>query len=155
MSVRTRWKNYKLKALRRKLDKEGARLYERSNKEKDESIIDDWLDHHQEEFDYIDAQIKQNDSRAILDYAEKLYIPTPSFNDKDKWVSAEDLRVSPIEYWRVLTPEAMTEVRSAIRREKRERLEVVETRLKIFGAFVTPLIGLVGAVIGLIAILKK
>jgi hypothetical protein len=49
----------------------------------------------------------------------------------------------------------MTELRSAIRKEQAERRAVVEWWLKVVGGSVGILTGLVGALIGLIAILKK
>ena len=55
----------------------------------------------------------------------------------------------------ILTPEAMTQLSSAIYAKKREQREVLESWAKIIGAVVATLTGLVGAVIGLIAVAKK
>ncbi len=49
----------------------------------------------------------------------------------------------------------MTDLRGAIRKEQAERCAVVEWWLKVVGSSVGILTGLVGALIGLVAILKK
>ncbi len=55
----------------------------------------------------------------------------------------------------MLTPEAMTELRAAIRKERRERRETVDSWAKIIGRIITICTGLVGAIIGLVAVWKK
>lgn len=153
MSLRTKWKNWKLRSRRRTLEKEGAAAAKESKQKKDHSIIDEWHNINGWELDSIEAEIKHNDSRALLDEAEKLYLPAPGLNDKNKWIPKEDLNT--FENWSVLTPEAMTDLRAAIRKERREQREELESWAKIVGAFMTILTGLVGAVIGLVAVLKK
>lgn len=51
-----------------------------------------------------------------------------------------------------LTPEAMTELRTTIEKERRERRETVEWWVKMIGGFITIGTGLVGALIGLVAV---
>jgi hypothetical protein len=153
MPLRTQWKNRKLRSRRRRLEKEATEAAEESKRKKDHSIAEEWHTINSWELDSIDAEIKHNDSRALLDEAQKLYLPTPGPADKDKWVPKEDLNT--FENWSVLTPEAMTELRAAIRKERRERREVVESWAKVVGAIITILTGLVGAAIGLVAVWNK
>lgn len=76
--------------------------------------------------DLLDAERKENISRDVLDQAEKLYLPTPSVNDNDKWVADDDLGVTR-QHWSILTPEAMTELNGVIRQERRARREIWES----------------------------
>jgi hypothetical protein len=153
MSLRTKWKNRKLRSRRKKLENEGAEAAKEAKRKKEHGIAEEWHTINSWELDSIDAEIKHNDSRALLDEAENLYLPTPKPNDTDKWVPKEDLYI--FENWSVLTPEAMTELRVAIRKERRDRREVLESWAKTIGAIITIITGLVGAVIGLVAVWKK
>jgi len=99
----------------------------------------------------IDAEEKKAISDELQYEAQKLYLPTPSLNDEQKWDSDHSLH-SPT---RFLTPEAMLELRSAIRKERTEQRAVIEWWFKILGGAVGIITGLVGALIGLIAIWKK
>ena len=91
--------------------------------------------------------------RTYIWQAERLLLPTPGLSEEEKWISHEDL---PYDYnWTVLTPKAMAELSLAIREEKKSRLEIWESRAKIAGAIVTGLTGVIGTIIGLVAILKK
>ncbi len=56
---------------------------------------------------------------------------------------------------KILTPEALTDLRTAIRKEKRDRLEDFGVWIRVVGGGVGILTGLVGALIGLVAIWKK
>lgn len=153
MSLGTRWKNRKLRSRRNDLEKESNKVSREAKKKKDQHILDEWYSINGWEFDSIDAEIKHNDTRDLLDEAEGLYLPTPDRSDQSKWISKENLNT--FENWSVLTPEAMTELRAAIRKERRERREVVESWAKVVGAIITILTGLVGAAIGLVAVWKK
>jgi hypothetical protein len=99
----------------------------------------------------IDAQEKKAISDELCFQAQRLYLPTPRFDDEEKWESDGALN-SPTRY---LTAEAMTDLRSAIRKELAERRAVVESWLKVVGGSIGILTGLVGALIGLVAIWKK
>jgi len=153
MSLSTRLKNRKLMVRRQKLEKEFNSVQREAKRKKDHQIVDEWRTINGWEFDSIDAEVRHNDSRDLMDQAESLYLPTPGPNEKDKWIPKEDL--NSFENWSVLTPEAMTELRSAIRKEQREKRETVESWAKIIGAIITICTGLVGAIIGLVAIWKK
>jgi len=99
----------------------------------------------------IEAQEKKAISDELFYDAQRLYLPTPKHDDKEKWDSDGAL-YTPTRY---LTAEAMTELRTAIRKERAERRAVVESWLKVLGGSIGILTGLVGALIGLVAIWKK
>jgi hypothetical protein len=153
MSLRTRWKNHRLRRRRQALEKEYNKTAKEAKRKKDQHIVDEWYSVNHWEIDSIDAEIKHNDTRDLLDKAESLYLPTPARGEESKWISKEDL--NSFENFSVLTPDAMTELRSAIRKEHREQREAVESWAKIMGVIITICTGLIGTVIGLVAIWKK
>jgi hypothetical protein len=154
VKLRTRWANWKLKRERRKLGKESDSVAKEAKQKKNDQILDEWYSIHGFEFDIIDAQIKENISRDVLDQAEGLYLPTPNVGDRGKWIPDDDLGNTG-QHWSVLTPEALTELNGAIRQERKARRETLESWAKIIGAIVASLTGVIGALIGLIAILNK
>ena len=70
MALRTRWKNWKLRRYRSKLEKEYDRAAEEAKQKKDEDILTEWYGINGWEFAVTDAEIKQNVSRDVLDQAE-------------------------------------------------------------------------------------
>ncbi len=90
-------------------------------------------------------------SQSLINEADGLHLPRPQYNDKEKWDSNCPEHVERI---LALTPEAMTELRTTIRKEKRERRETVEWWVKIIGGLITIGTGLVGALIGLVSVWK-
>jgi hypothetical protein len=140
--------------LRRRARKSG-RVFDRLVRESGKSVEDcsgeEWYADYCIEAICIDADERKAISDELLYDAQKLYLPTPALHDEHKWDSDHAI-TSPTKF---LTPEAMTELRSAIRKEQTERRAVVEWWLKVVGGSVGILTGLVGALIGLIAILKK
>ena len=146
--LRTRLKIWKLNRQRRKLEKESRRVRAESLAKKDDRIYEDWHAEHRWEFELVDATIKGAISRDLVNEAENLYLPTPDYGAGERWEQQLDGSYA-------LTPEAMTELRAAIRKERRERREVIEWWVKVVGGAIGILTGLVGALIGLIAIWKK
>jgi hypothetical protein len=154
MTLHTRWANWRAKAHLRKLRKEHGRIKKRAKEKHDSGLLEAWEGEHEWEFGLVEATIKENLSRDVLDQARELYLPTPSLNDKTKWVPEDEFVHTGTQWW-VLTPEAMIELNGVIRKEKQARREVVEWWIKVIGGFVTILTGLVGAGIGLVAVLRK
>jgi len=70
-------------------------------------------------------------------------------------VGIENRKISPYAGSPQVTEQALAEFRTAIRNEQKERWAFWELRAKIVTAFVTGLTGVIGTLIGLIAILKK
>jgi hypothetical protein len=120
MTLRTRWTNWRAKVHLRKLRKEHGRVEKRAKKKHDSGLLEEWEAEHAWEFEVIDAQIKENLSRDVLDQGRELNLPTPSLNDKSKWLPDEEFAHTGGRYW-ILTPEAMIELIGAIRKERQAR----------------------------------
>lgn len=97
----------------------------------------------------VEDQIAETTSWYFIQTAEKLYLPTPDYTDGKIWVRSRRTGASH------LTEAAMSALNTAIRNERKERLQLWELRAKIIGAAVAGATGFVGVLIGLIAILKK
>jgi len=93
---------------------------------------------------------KKIKSDSLIKEADELHLPRPDYGANGKWEENNP----PITTGYVLTPEAMVELRAAVRNEKRARRETVEWWVKIIGGFITIVTGLVGALIGLISVWK-
>ncbi len=150
-----RRKLYRLNRRERKLSKQGEALFEESQKTNDSVLLDNWLDDGaQREYEDISWERKKLVTRSLLNEADLLHLPRPSYGEKDKWqidVREESTGTVSSE---VLTPEAMLDLRSLIRKEKKETRETVEWWVKIIVGVITIGTGLVGALIGLVSILK-
>lgn len=72
--------------------------------------------------------------------ARKLILPIPEYNEEKMWRESRY-------FGKVLSENGITKLRTAIRNEKKERLESI---LPV----ITAMTGLIGAIIGLIALLK-
>jgi len=142
---------WKLNRRERRSSRIFDKLVRESGKSADECSGEDWYADYGNESVEIDAAKRKAISDELFYEAQKLYLPTPAYNDETKWDSDRALN-SPTRY---LTPEAMTELRAAIRKERAERRATVESWLKVIGSSIGILTGLVGALIGLIAIWKK
>jgi hypothetical protein len=81
----------------------------------------------------------------LLRRAAREKVPTPDNDDQDAWIEARGGG-----YY--LTEFAYAALRSAIRKERNEKWDF---RLKVFGVFGSTAIGILGALIGLVAALKK
>jgi hypothetical protein len=89
----------------------------------------------------IDDDISQLMSDYIEREAQKLFLSVPEFTrGSDKWEKS-----GFVEHWR-LTQATMLELRSAIRAEKKERSELARSWL-------AGLTGLIGVIIGLLAVI--
>jgi hypothetical protein len=149
--IRDRIALYKLNRQERKLNAEGERIHKEAREKKDQSIVDEWYGTTAYwQYEEIQWSRKKIPSDALLQEADELHLPRPQYGDKDKW--EEDRPQMVTDY--VLTPEAMAELRTTIRKEKRERRETVEWWVKIIGGLITIGTGLVGALIGLVSVWK-
>ncbi len=146
-----------------KLTEEANRVFEESREKKDQNIFYEWCksktvaSEHQD----IEWSRKKILSHRLIEEADRLHVPRPSLlDDEGKWDHFRPITVYgvPAENYPtigyVLTPEAMVELRAAIREEKRKRGETAEWRVKIIGGLITIVTGLVGALIGLISVWK-
>ena len=123
-----------------------------ARQKKSTTIADDWWAERGWEINSIDEELQHNDTRMVIDQADKLHLPIPQVgaNDVDVWVDESDM-LTPQFHWRILTPRARLELVTAIRKEKRERRELLEWWIKIGGSFLALATGLVGAITGLVA----
>lgn len=151
MRLQTRITLWKLRLRERR----STRIFNRRVRESGKSVAECSGEEWYADAGYEELEIEAAEKKAISDdlmyQAQRLYLPTPSLNDQQKWDSDHAL-YSPTRY---LTAEAMTELRATIRKERAERRAVLEWWLKVLGGAVGILTGLIGTVIGLVAIWKK
>jgi hypothetical protein len=151
MRLQTRVTLWKLRMRARKSDRIFNRLVRESGKPLAECSGEEWYADGCIDSISIEAEEKKAISDELQYEAQKLYLPTPALNDEQKWDSDHAINTPT----RFLTPEAMTELRSAIRKERAEQRAVIEWWFKILGGAVGIVTGLIGALIGLVAIWKK
>lgn len=90
------------------------------------------------------SEILGLNSRLLSDQAESRGIPIPALTDKESWESGWEPGTIR------LTVEAQAKLRQAIRNERREKWSFAAFILK---DIVTPLIGAIGAVMGLLSLI--
>ena len=93
----------------------------------------------------IDDAIYHAHTRYLVAEANQLILPVPDRKDETRWTES---RLTGMQY---LTPFGLSELRSAIRVERKLKVERALVWLPIVGAVT----GLVGATTGLIAILSR
>jgi hypothetical protein len=152
MHFQTRITLWKLRQRQQRADRIFNRFVRESGKPAADCSDQHWYADAMMEWIAIEAAEKKAISDELLTEAQRLYLPTPSHNDEQKWDSDLHALHSPTRY---LTPEAMTELRGAIRKERAEQRVLFEWWLKVLGGAVGILTGLIGALIGLVAIWKK
>jgi hypothetical protein len=101
----------------------------------------------QESFDLGD-QLEALNSLMLVKKARQLRVQVPSYGDKEAWTRSARLGSYH------LTPEAYVALRSVIRKEQNERWQFWELRTKVLITLGTTATGLVGAIIGWIALVK-
>ena len=139
--------NFELRRLqhqKKKTRKHHTKLYDEAQKQKkkrdelEEIIHDEWG-----EVDFIDDKIAKLQTRYLLQQAEKYLIPKPEFDtDSGAW---EKSRIDSRFH---LTPTAMSELKAAVRHERKERREHWQSWLVL-------IVGLVGALTGLFSVLNS
>jgi hypothetical protein len=128
-----------------KLNRECEKIRKRYNKIKAEAKREEWQELRSEEGSYIVPLLERKAvliTRDLCRRANSLLVPLPDRSNKEFW---EELHY---EYGQALTDKGIWKIKEYIHEEKRQRRES-------FLCWVTPLIGLIGALIGLIAVLKK
>ncbi len=96
---------------------------------------------HSTEYELIKDEIMELNTQYIVSQSQKLILPLPDYQDDTIW------DISKITGMRNLTNKGVAHLRSAIRKEQQERREGV----LLWTAAIT---GIIGAIIGLIAIIK-
>jgi hypothetical protein len=142
-TVKFHWRLTKLKRAKREDEKSYNKLIaetRKNNKPRDE--IDSLMHDAQLEERVADDQIREMVSRRLLDIADEYLLPRPEFKMKDGAWEESDVTSR----WR-LKPEAILELRAAIRKERKDRSEHMLM-------WAPALIGLLGAISGLVAVIK-
>jgi len=136
--IKYRYLLWKLRCGRKKLKSEyDNHIAEAENKEKKESLIADEMTFLQLE----DQNIGELHTKYLRDMAKTLMVPLPNSEDESLW--DRDGYTAPI-----LTEKGIYELNKSIRLEKKEKRDVIFSWLTI-------IIGLIGALIGLAAVIRK
>ena len=138
---------FELRCLQRekkKTRKHHARLYDEAEKQKKKrDELEEIIHYEMSEVDFIDDKIAKLQTRYLLQQAEKYLIPKPEFDtDSGAW---EESRIDGRFH---LTPTAMSELKAAVRHEKKEQREHWQSWLVLIA-------GLVGALTGLFSVLNS
>ena len=149
---RDRIENHKLDRWRKALYKGAAQARQQSKDKNDPSIEAEWHATNDEYYRHIEWYRQQIVSDSLIKEADQLHVRWPSYGETGRW--RDDHPVGIFDGGMALTTEAMADLRSAIRNERRERREIWEWALKIIGGIIAILTGLVGALIGLISVLR-
>lgn|SRR5574341_169174 len=137
---------YKLFILNRKKERENEILWakiEEAEKKGGHEAGNEAYQTESNEYQYLDEQIDLLKTQYLRSIANKMSLPIPVMNsDEGYW---ETGHVTP--EWR-LTNKGITEIRRSIRKERKERVE-------LFSLWASLLIGVIGALTGFFAVLKK
>jgi hypothetical protein len=117
-------------------------LVQKAIEEKNAQILSELTDKELHDIFAIDEKIAAFQTTFLTDEAQRLGLIVPSFTDSGLWEKA----VTAPTYH--LKDEAIVALRSAVRKEKKERREVWQS-------WVTLTIGVIGALIGFVSVLKK
>ena len=94
----------------------------------------------------IEEELRQLETRRLVNRAHRLLLPVPEIpvgkTEDDNWIRGTHLRV-----W-YLKPEGFSRMRALIRAETKERREA-------FVTWATLIIGIIGALIGLVAVCRR
>lgn len=122
----------------------------KSGKTTDECSGESWYADFMIEIVSREDEEKRLTSNSLEFEARSLWLPIPPKDDAARWEEFTDNTNT-----HYLSPLGMTELRAAIRKERAERRAVMEWWIKTLGAALGILTGLIGALIGLVSILKK
>lgn len=98
---------------------------------------------------FLEDEIAKLLSWHLIGQANRYLIPTPEFKQEGAWVQSNITGL-----WH-LTPHAMLSLRTEVRQERKERSEYVQKWLTVIATFIAAMTGLVGALIGVLAMLSS
>ena len=132
----------RLQANKRSIIKKYKKLYDQAKQQKkSDAELDATVLNERSKKDYVDDLIWRLQMQYLSQQAEKYLLPRPKFNqDSGEWIESDVTG-----HWR-LSQNALVKLRTAIRKEQKERREHWKTWIPL-------LTGLVGALIGLVALL--
>lgn len=135
----------KLNSQRNRIEKSYGKQHEQAEREGDEKKKEEILDLVLYELGEIDDDILYLEHRYLTSVAAKLLLPAPPVINEEKGGLWERSKYSGKYH---LTSEGIRRLRGDIRKERKERIELLALRISI-------IIGLIGALIGLVAVIKK
>jgi hypothetical protein len=106
-------------------------------------LPEEWNDQN-----FVNAEISKLETGDLLGRAARMKVPIPDSEDDEAWLEA-------VGGGYFLSAKAYYDLRAAIRKEQNERWQWLELRSKLIITVATSLTGLVGALIGWAAFLKK
>jgi hypothetical protein len=133
-----------------KINREFDARIKKSGKTADECSGEPWYADFMFQIIERDAEEKTLTSNSLELEARSLWLPIPPRDDDTRWERLPDTAQT-----RYLSPLGMTELRAAIRKERAEQRAVAEWWIKTLGATIGILTGLIGALIGLVSVLKR
>lgn len=136
---------FRLSLRRRKIDKYYKKQYSEAKKTGDKKKIEDIEIVAPHELDEVDDEIHYLQQRYLISIATKMLLQVPPVMSEEKGGQWEQSNVTG--KWQ-LTSEGMRELRQLIRTEQKESTE-------LFARWITIIVGLIGALTGLVAIIKK
>ena len=128
--------------LRKTFDRLISQAKKEDNNEKRDRLIDEFL----MELDLINDKINMLESERIQKEAERLGIPVPPLSDKESW--EKGFQPNTV----FLGVKVRLQLRSGIRKERREQWE---GRTLWISGLLGLIIGLIGAITALVSVLKK
>lgn len=138
-------KVWRLRWRRDRLQRKFDRLIAKAQKKRDWNERDDLINEVMMERRLYDDEIGSAETALLLHKAEKLGLPSPDWSDE----SVVEIGYDPST--RYLNRVGRTALRQAIRREQKERLEVVTLIIKDWAA---PIIAIIASIVTLILALK-
>lgn len=142
------WFSYRISLckLQRERNKESKALFkliEEAKKKGSQKIANDVYQTESVNLNIIDGELVYLKTRYLISIAENMSLPTPELNEKyGMWEESHYT-----DKWQ-LTNKGITEIRRLIRQERKEKLEFVSH-------WATILIGIIGAITGLIAVIMR
>jgi hypothetical protein len=150
MDRRTRKRLREINQQLTKLNADFDDRVKKSGKSLGECSGESWYADFMNEIISLETDEKKLVSDSLEFEARSLWLPIPPQEDTTKWQETMD----NTDRW-FLSPLGMTELRTAIRKERAEQRAITEWWLKTLGAAVGILTGLIGALIGLVSVLRK
>lgn len=134
---------YKLNRKRQKASEHISKLVEGARKTGGEAKAQEVYQIEGFDLQMIDDEILNLVSRYLVYKANKRFLPVPSLSEKDGLWERSDFTGN---YH--LTDKGVTEINKMIRRDTKERMEILSP-------YVSILFGLIGAITGLVAVIKR
>jgi hypothetical protein len=111
-----------------------------------ETDLSETYDNERAELLVIDDEIRVEMTEYWVGLADRLGVPMPRYAEERAWEQSERSGQS------VLSVRALNDLRSAVRKEQSDRWQFWELRIRLISLLLTGLTGVIGTLIGLVAI---